>query len=257
VTELADRALTIRRNAVKIAQARGQGYVSQALGTAEILACLFFRELKLETDRFVLSPGHYALAVYSVMAELGEYDFDELRTYGMDGSRIEESPLEGLPGFEATAGSLAQGLSQAVGMALGLRLSGSAGRVFCLISDGELQEGQVWEAAQAAAHYKLDNLVVVLDLNERQVDGFTADVLGVEPVCEKFRAFGFAAIEVDGHDLRAICAGLDEFAAAPTPAILVCRTALGHGVPEFEEAEYPHYLRLEPEVWERALAALA
>lgn len=241
---------------MRIAQARGQGYASQALGTAEILACLFFRELNLEADRFVLSPGHYALAVYSVMAELGEYDFDELLTYGMDGSLIEESPLEGLPGFEATAGSLGQGLSQAVGMALGMRLNGSAGRVFCLISDGELQEGQVWEAAQAAAHYKLDNLFVVLDLNGCQVDGLTADVLGVEPVCQKFRAFGLVAVEVDGHDVEGICAGLDELAAAPAPGILVCRTKLGHGVPEFEEAEYPHYLRLEPEVWERALEGL-
>jgi transketolase len=255
------RAAAIRRNAIRIAAGRGQGYIGQALGTAEILSCLFFEIMDLSgpvqaRDRFILSPGHYALAVYAVMAELEAYDLQELATYGMDGSRIEESPMEGLPGFEITGGSLAQGLSQGVGIALGKRLSGQPGRVFCLISDGELQEGQTWEAILSAAHHRLGNLVVVLDRNRRQVDGDTEQVSTLEPIPEKLAAFGIESRSVDGNDVGCVREGLDWACAEDRPRSLICETELGHGVSAFAGADYPHYIRTEAKAWDAALTSV-
>jgi transketolase len=164
----------------------------------------------------------------------------------MDGSRIEESPLAGTPGFEITGGSLGQGLSQAVGMALGERLRGRGGRVYCLISDGELQESQIWEAAMSAGHYGLDNLVLLVDDNRMQADGATADVMTVAPIADKLSAFGFAARTIDANDLDQV---LDAFACARAqagkPAALVCETLPGKGVPSFEVYEKVHYIRAE------------
>lgn len=237
---------------------RGQGYAGQGLALAELMACLYFHELERERDHLVLSTGHSAIAVFAALAELGTYDLAELETYGMDGSRIEESPLEGTPGFEITGGSLGQGLSQAVGMALGERLSGRGGRAFCLLSDGELQEGQVWEAAMAAGHHRLDNLVALVDNNRMQADGAVSEVMTVEPVPEKFSAFGFAARRIDANVIDEI---LDAFAWAREqrgrPVALVCETLPGKGVPSFEVYEKVHYIRAEQAVWERALAELA
>ena len=260
--ELAARAAAIRANAIRVAAGRGQGYIGQALGTAEILACLHFGVMDLDgppahRDRFVLSPGHYALAVYAVEAERGSYEFEELRTYGMDGSRIEESPMEGLPGFEVTGGSLAQGLSQAIGLALGQRLLGSTGQVFCLISDGELEEGQTWEAMLAAGHHRLGNLVVVLDRNRRQVDGPTEEISTLEPVADKLAAFGLGVGSVDGHDVDALMTALGAAVAdRGRPRVVICETELGHGIEALRDASYPHYVRAEAAVWDDALAAL-
>lgn len=257
--ELQAQAARLRAIAVQIAAGRGQGYIGQALGTAEIMSCVFFDAMRLDGpvddhDRFVLSPGHYALALYAVMAERGAYDLAELATYGMDGSRIEESPLEGLPGFEITGGSLAQGLSQAVGLALGARLRGLAAHVFCLISDGELQEGQTWEALLSAGHHELDHLTIILDRNRRQVDGATEDIVALEPVTDKLRAFGMDVVTVDGHNVAAIQAALRRGREARgRPTTIIAQTTLGHGVPAFEDADYPHYLRLPSDDWDAAL----
>lgn len=257
--ELRARATRLRAQALRIAAGRGQGYIGQALGTAEIMSCAFFDAMRLDgpaenRDRFVLSPGHYALALYAVMAELGAYDMAELATYGMDGSRIEESPLEGLPGFEITGGSLAQGLSQAVGLALGTRLRGLGGHVFCLISDGELQEGQTWEALLSARHHALDGLTIILDRNGRQVDGVTEDVVALEPVADKLGAFGMDVVTVDGHDVVAVQAALRRSREVHgRPTAIIAHTTLGRGVPAFEHASYPHYLRLPSDDWDAAL----
>lgn len=262
VDQIAAQARAIRANAIYIARGRGQGYIGQALGTAEILACLYLGIMDLDgpperRDRFVLSPGHYALAVYAAEAERGSYEFEELRTYGMDGSRIEESPMEGLPGFEITGGSLAQGLSQAVGIALGQRHLGNSGQVYCLISDGELEEGQTWEALLSAGHHRLGNLVVVLDRNGRQVDGPTEEISTLEPLTDKLSAFGLRVECVDGHDVEALMSALEDAAADGTgPHVVVCETELGHGVEAFRDADYPHYVRVEEAVWDEALAGL-
>lgn len=255
---LAQRAHAMRRTVVEMCRGRGQGYVGQGLGLADLMACLYFSELRDGVDRFVLSTGHSAIGVFAALHERGVYDLDELRTYGMDGSRIEESPLEGTPGFEITGGSLGQGVSQAVGMALGERLNGNGGRVYCLVSDGELQEGQVWEAFMAAGHLHLDNLVVMVDNNHMQADGTTADVMDVEPVPEKLAAFGFAARRIDANSIDEV---LDAFAWAKEqreqPVGLVCEIVPGKGVPSFEAYEKVHYIRAADEVWAKALDELA
>ena len=257
VEELARRAHAIRRTVIRMCMGRGQGYAGQGLALAELMACLYFDELRRDRDHLVLSTGHSAIALFAGLAELGIYDLAELETYGMDGSRIEESPLEGTPGFEITGGSLGQGLSQAVGMALGERLSGRGGRVYCLLSDGELQEGQIWEAAMAAGHYRLDNLVALVDNNRMQADGATAEVMTVEPVDEKLAAFGFAAERIDANSIPGL---LDAFerarAARGRPTALVCETLPGKGVPSFEQYAKVHYIRAPRDVWERALEEL-
>jgi transketolase len=256
-TTLAQRAHAIRRTVVEMCRGRGQGYAGQGLGLADLMACLYFSELREGLDHFVLSTGHSAIAVFAALHERGVYELDELRTYGMDGSRIEESPLEGTPGFEITGGSLGQGLSQAVGMALGERLDGSGARVYCLVSDGELQEGQVWEACMAAGHHALDNLVLMVDNNRMQADGATADVMGVEPVPQKLEAFGFAARRIDANAIDEL---LDAFAWAKEqrglPVALVCENLPGKGVPSFEVYAKVHYIRAADEVWAKALEEL-
>jgi transketolase len=253
---LAERAHRIRRTVIRMCAGRGQGYAGQGLALADLMAALYFRELR-DHDHFVLSTGHSAIAVFAALHERGVYELDELETYGMDGSRIEESPLEGTPGFEITGGSLGQGVSQAVGMAIGERIKGTDSRVYCIVSDGELQEGQVWEAAMAAGHHRLDNLVVMVDNNRMQADGATADVMTVEPVDDKLAAFGFHARRVDAHSLDEILAAFDEARRAHgKPTGLVCETRPGKGVPSFEVYEKVHYVRAEAAVWRRALEEL-
>jgi transketolase len=250
---LAARAQSIRRTVIEMCRGRGQGYAGQGLGLADLLACLYFSELRGD-DHFVLSTGHSAIGVFAALREAGSYELDELSTYGMDGSRIEESPLEGTPGFEITGGSLGQGLSQAVGMALGERLRGHGARVYCLVSDGELQEGQVWEACMSAAHHRLDNLVLLVDNNRMQADGATADVMGVEPIADKLTAFGFAARRVDANaidDVLAAFAWAREQAGRPVG--LVCENVPGKGAPSFERYSKVHYIRASDDVWARAL----
>jgi transketolase len=261
VAALADRAHAIRRTVLDMCAGRGQGYAGQGLALADLMACLFFSELEPTGDgafrhRFALSTGHSAIALFAALGEHGVYAPEELRTYGMDGSRIEESPLEGTPGFEITGGSLGQGLSQAVGMALGERLRGSGGRVYCILSDGELQEGQTWEAVQSAAHHRLDNFVLLVDNNHMQADGATAEVMGVEPVPEKLEAFGFAARRIDANVIAEVLAALEWARAQSRPVGLVCDNIPGKGVPSFEVYEKVHYIRAADDVWARALEEL-
>jgi transketolase len=256
---LEERALRVRRTVLEMCRRRGQGYAGQGLALADLLTCLFFEVMRRDgdgrmRDRFVLSTGHSAIGLFAVLGELGVYDREELAEYGTDGSRIEESPLEGTPGFEITGGSLGQGLSQAVGIALGERLLGADTRVFCLLSDGELQEGQVWEAAMSAAHHRLGSLTVLVDNNGIQADGATAEVMGVEPVLAKFESFGFDAALVDPHDVDALLAALR--ASSERPRALVLATIPGRGVPSFETNLKVHYIRADDEVWKAAIEEL-
>jgi transketolase len=263
-------ATRIRLRVLDMCSGRGQGYAGQGLALADVLAHLYFRVMRRNEDgsyldRFVLSTGHSAIGLFATLGEAGLYSQDELHTYGQLGSRIEESPLQGTPGFEVTAGSLGQGLSQAVGMALGERLRASGAHVYCLLSDGELQEGQVWEAAMSASHYRLGNLTVLIDNNNMQADGVTSDVMTVEPVVERLTAFGFHTVRIDGHDHAALTRALPELgsdgvgskdAFGGGPRAIVLQTIPGKGVPVFEHHHKVHYLRLEPEAWADAIAAL-
>jgi transketolase len=261
-SDLAEVATRIRRRVLDMCAGRGQGYAGQGLALADVLAHLYFRVMRRQPDgsyldRFVLSTGHSAIGLFATLGEAGLYEQDELHTYGSAGSRIEESPLEGIPGFEITAGSLGQGLSQAVGMALGERLRGSGAQLYCLLSDGELQEGQVWEAAMAASHHRLGNLTALIDNNNMQADGATAEIMKVEPVVERLTAFGFETQRIDGHDHEALRKALPR-AGAPRdrPQAVVLQTVPGKGVPEFERHHKVHYLRLEQAAWSEAIAAL-
>src|SRR6202453_2892791 len=261
-TDVQEIALRTRRRVLAMCMGRGQGYAGQGLALADLLAHLYFRVMRRRPDgtyldRFVLSTGHSAIGLFAILGELGVYQQDELRTYGKPGSRIEESPLEGTPGFEITGGSLGQGLSQAVGMALGERLRQSGANVYCLLSDGELQEGQVWEAAMSASHYQLGNLTALIDNNNMQADGVTAEIMSVEPLVERLTAFGFDTQRIGGHDHAALARALPA-AEVPhqQPRAIILQTVPGKGVAEFERHHKVHYLRLEQAAWSEAIAAL-
>lgn len=264
---LADRAYHIRRNAVRMGAIQGQGYIAQALDIADVLAVLYFHAMRFrpddpdweERDRFLLSNGHYAIAHYAALTEAGVIPESELETYGSDDSRL---PMSGMarytPGMEMSGGSLGLGLSIAVGMCLGLKRKHSKARVFVLFSDGELDEGSKWEAIMSAAHFKLDNLIAVVDINNQQADGPSGQVLGFEPLADKMAAFGWFAQRVDGNDLDAVVAAADRALAHQTaqPRMIVADTLMGKGVPFLEQREKSHFIRIEPHEWQLALDAL-
>src|SRR4051812_37103273 len=205
---------------LEMARGQGQGYIGQGLGIADVLAALYFHELRYDPenlgwpdrDPFLLSTGHYSIALWAALAECGILPLQELTTYGADDSRLEMSTLDTTPGVEMIGGSLGHGLGQGVGMALGLRHSGSPGRLFVELSDGEMQEGSTWEAAMAAASFRLENLVALIDCNGIQADGKV--VLDMEPVADKWRSFGWETQEIDGNDMEAIVGALRTARAA-------------------------------------------
>ncbi|MCS6878355.1 MAG: transketolase [Geminicoccaceae bacterium] len=256
-------AHAIRRTCIDLATGKGQGYLGQALGFADVMAAVYFHELRWdprdldwpERDRFVLSTGHYAIVLWATLAEAGAIPREELATFATDDSRLDMSTLDTSPGVEATGGSLGHGLPVAVGMALGLRLSGSDARVFCELSDGECQEGSTWEAALSAATFGLDRLVAIVDANGIQADGEI--VVALEPLAEKWRAFGFDTQEIDGNDMAAVVAALERARARDgRPKAIVCRTLPGKGVPRLERREKAHFIRVEADEWEAILAEL-
>jgi transketolase len=262
LTRLRESAYRIRRYALDMGEVQGQGYIGQALGVADLLAVLYGDQLRYkpedphwpDRDRFLLSTGHYAIALYAALAEAGIIAVEELATYGSDDSRL---PMSGMasytPGMEISGGSLGHGLTVATGMALGLRHQGNDARVYNLLSDGELDEGSTWEAALACAHHRLDNLTAIVDVNALQADGPTADVLGTEPVTDKWAAFGWHARRVDGNDLAAVVAAFDELRQHQgSPSVLVCDTRIGRGVPLLEGREKAHFMRVAEHEWQIA-----
>jgi transketolase len=262
LNRLRDSAYRIRRNALEMGEVQGQGYIGQALGVADILAVVYTDQLKYrpedphwpERDRFLLSIGHYAIALYAALAEAGIIPVSELETYGSDGSRL---PMSGMasytPGMEISGGSLGHGLGVATGMALGLRHQGNDARVYNLLSDGELDEGSTWEAALACAHHGLDNVTAIVDVNALQADGPTAGVLRTEPITDKWRAFGWHALRVDGNDIGALVAEFDELRAhRGSPSVLICDTRIGCGVPLLESREKAHFMRVDAAEWQIA-----
>jgi transketolase len=261
IGELTRRATSLRRHMLTMARGQGQGYIGQGLGIAELLAALYFHELRYdpdnlnwnERDRFLLSTGHYSIALWAAFAEAGIVPVSELPTYGADDSRLEMSTLDTTPGVEMIGGSLGHGLGQGVGQALGLRLDRSAARVFVELSDGEMQEGSTWEAAMSASHFGLDNLVALIDCNGIQADG--AIVLDMEPVAEKWRAFGWDTQEIDGNDMQAIVSALAAARAADgRPKAIVLRTVPGKGVKRIEESEKAHFFRIDVAQWDGIIA---
>jgi transketolase len=264
---LEERAYRIRRNALRMGEVQGQGYIAQALGVADVLAVSYFHALAYRPgdpawegrDRFLLSIGHYAIALYAALIEAGVLPEDELESYGGDDSRL---PMSGMaaytPGMEITGGSLGQGLAVAVGMALGLKRKRSASFVYTLFSDGELDEGSVWEAAMSASNHRLDNLIGIVDVNNMQADGPSKLVSNFEPLGPKFEAFGWHVQRVDGNDIPALVAAFDAARrlSEPKPRIVICDTKMAKGVGFLEERERNHFLRVEPDEWTKALDIL-
>jgi len=264
---LEERAYRIRRYALRMGEVQGQGYIAQALGFADVLAVTYFHAATFKPedpdwegrDRIYLSIGHYAIALYAAMIEAGILPENELETYGGDGSRM---PMSGMaaytPGMEITGGSLGHGLGIAVGAALGLRRKDSQQFVYNLLSDGELGEGSTWEAAMSAAHHKLSNLIAVVDFNNQQADGPSQEMLCSEPLTDKWEAFGWYTQRVDGNNMAEVVAAFDNARNddSDKPRVIICNTKMAKGVPFLEERERNHFLRVEADEWEKALAIL-
>ncbi|KPB31850.1 transketolase [Pseudomonas amygdali] len=263
-TSLAQRAHNIRRHALRMGQVQGQGYVGQALGAADLLAVSYFHALNYrpedpeweQRDRFYLSIGHYAIALYAALIEAEIVPLDELETYGSDDSRL---PMSGMatytPGMEITGGSLGHGLGIAVGACLGLKRKASRSFVYNLLSDGELNEGSTWEAAMSASHWKLDNLIAIIDVNNQQADGHSSEVLAFEPIVDRWQAFGWFTQRVDGNDLNALVAAFDAARqhVGAQPRVIICDTKMGKGVAFLETREKTHFIRVDEHEWDVAL----
>jgi transketolase len=264
---LAERAYRIRRNALRMGEVQGQGYIAQALGIADVLAVSYFHALRYRPDdpewegrdRFLLSIGHYAIALYAALIEAGILSEGELETYGADDSRL---PMSGMaaytPGMEITGGSLGHGLPIAIGFALALKRKNSKSFVYNLFSDGEVDEGATWEAAMSAGSFKLDNLIGIVDVNNQQADGPSTKVLCFEPLGPKFEAFGWHVQRVNGNDIDALVEAFDTARALsePKPRIIICDTKMAKGVPFLEQRESNHFLRVEPDEWQKAIQIL-
>lgn len=244
LAELAGRSRSVRRHIVSMVSTAKSGHPGGSLSAADILVTLYFAEMKVDPhaladpdrDRFVLSKGHAAPVLYATLAERGYLPHSELSSLRRIDSRLQGHPdMKGIPGVEMSTGSLGQGLSAANGMALAARLDGRSYRVYALLGDGELEEGQVWEAAMFAAHYKLDNLTAFVDFNGLQIDGPIGEVMSPLPIPEKWRAFGWNVIEIDGHDHNAIYEAIQAAKAVKgQPTMVVAKTVKGKGVRSME-----------------------
>ncbi|WP_284078014.1 transketolase [Herbaspirillum aquaticum] len=260
-------AYRIRRNAVRMGEVQGQGYIGQALGWADVLAVAYKHAMQLRPDdpewsgrdRFLLSHGHYAIALYAALIEAGIVPDEELESYGSDDSRL---PMSGMatytPGMEISGGSLGQGLAIGVGMALGLRYNRNPAFVYNSMSDGELDEGSTWEAAMGAAHHQLDNLICLVDINNQQADGPSSKVMGFEPLADKWASFGWYVQRVDGNDLAAVVQAFDNARnlKEAKPRVILFDTLMGKGVPFLEQREKNHFIRVDPPEWQQALSIL-
>jgi transketolase len=264
---LQERAYRIRRNALAMGAVQGQGYIAQALGVADVLAVAYFHALRYrpddpeweERDRFLLSIGHYAIALYAALIEAGVLPEDELETYGTDDSRLPMSAMAAYtPGMEITGGSLGHGLPIAIGFALALKRKKSKSFVYNLFSDGELDEGATWEAAMSAGSFQLDNLIGIVDVNNQQADGPSTKILCFEPLGPKFEAFGWHVQRVNGNDIDALVEAFDTARglSEPKPRIIICDTKMAKGVPFLEQRDRNHFLRVEPDEWQKAIQIL-
>ena len=256
--KLARSALELRRKMLVQAAGKGQGYLGQGFGLADFLAVMYLYELRHRPqeplwehrDRFLMSTGHYSIALWAVLAECGYFDASLLKTYGADGSPLEMSTTQGkVPGVEMTGGSLGHGLGIAAGVALAARLKGHDWRTFVQISDGELQEGSTWEAATTAASFKLDRLTCFVDCNGVQADG--PMVVDIEPVCGRFISFGWDAMEIDGNSIEQLVAAMHwARARRGRPKVVVMRTRPGRGVARLEAREKAHFIRVDDAEWD-------
>ncbi len=266
VKKLNSIALEIRRNTLIMTTKAGSGHPGGSLSAADIITALYFHQMQYnpenpkweDRDRFVLSKGHACPALYAALAKAGFFSEENLWTLRKMGSILDGHPdMTKTPGVDASTGNLGIGLSFGIGMALAGKLDSKSYRVYVLLGDGELDEGQVWEAAMAASHYKIDNLTAIVDHNGMQLDGFTKEIMSLEPLSEKWSAFGWRVLEIDGHNMRQILDALDEAERVKSkPPVIIAHTVKGRGVSFMENQVYYHGKTLTEESLQRALAEL-
>ncbi|WP_136442642.1 transketolase [Pacificoceanicola onchidii] len=272
-------AFGVRKRVLELTLKNNGCYLSQTLSSADVLATLYTKALNLgpseapymptlhpgvpgengieagygatyngprgpENDRLLISPAHYAVAIYATLAETGRLSPEAFYSFNTDGSTVEMIGAEHSPGFELTTGSFGQAVSQAGGIAFAKRLRGESGRCVVFMSDGELEEGQTWEGLQCLAHYKMDNVIVIVDVNGMQCDGATADMMNVEPINTRIEAFGCKAVVVDAHDVEAIDAAINETEHAGQPLVILCYSNSSEGIPLLDHRKPKlHYVR--------------
>lgn len=264
---LKEKAKVIRRHIIRMTGAAGSGHPGGSLSAADIITYLYFKELRIdpnnpdwsERDRFVLSKGHAAPVLYAALAERGFFPVEDLISLRKIDSYLQGHPdMKKVKGVEMSTGSLGTGFSTSVGMALAARLDKIENNIFVLLGDGEIQEGQIWEAAMASAHYKLDNLIAILDYNGLQIDGPVSEVLSPEPLPDKWRAFGWEVLEIDGHDFEAIESAIQKAKGIKgKPSIIIAKTIKGKGVSFMENEAGWHGSAPNQEQVEKALQDLS
>lgn len=262
---LAERAAEIRMLALDAIYHAKSGHPGGSLSIADVMAYLYFKELRVDVsapqdpdrDRFVLSKGHCCPALYAALAMRGYFPKEDLNTLRHLGSYLSGHPdMKHVPGVDMSTGSLGQGISAAAGMALAGKRSGKPYRVFTVLGDGELQEGQVWEAAMFASHYRLDNLIALVDFNHLQIDGDVREVMNPTPIDRKFEAFGWDVQNVDGHDFAQLEAAVEHAKEADRPAVIICTTVKGKGVSFMEHQAGWHGKAPKAEEYEIAMQEL-
>jgi len=262
VADLKRKAHDFRRDILEMTYAAGSGHPGGSLSAIDILTVLYYHTMRVDPknpmwpdrDRFVLSKGHSCPALYAILADLGFFPKEELMRLRKPGSILQGHPDMNLtPGVEMSTGSLGQGLSVACGMAIAARLDGKDYRVYCMVGDGEAQEGNIWEGAMLAAHHRLDNLTTILDRNVMQIDGTTEQIMALEPLAEKWRAFGWNVLEIDGHDMVQIISALELAKGTKgKPTMIVANTVKGKGISFMENELAYHGRALTKEEMERA-----
>ena len=266
IKSLEERAKIIRRYIIKMLAKAGSGHPGGSLSAVDLLVVLFYNKMRhnpqqpkwQDRDRFILSKGHGCPALYAILADMGYFSVDKLETLRQFGSILQGHPcMKTTPGIEISSGSLGQGLSVGLGIALAAKLDKKDYRTYVMLGDGEIEEGQIWEAAMAASHYKAENLCAILDQNELQIDGFIHDVMSSHPIPAKWRSFGWHVIEINGHDYKAI---IDAYSEAEKikgrPTIIVAKTVKGKGVSFMENQVDWHGKAPTKEEAEKALAEL-
>jgi transketolase len=265
IKELKKKAVGIRKDILKMLTCAGSGHTGGSLSIVEILIALYYYEMRNDPkdpkspgrDRFLLSKGHACPALYAVLSEKGYFDKESLSGLRKMGSKLQGHPQIGLAGVEISSGSLGQGLSIANGMALAARLNKTDTRIYCLMGDGETNEGQVWEAAMTAAHYKLDSICAIIDFNKLQIDGFCCEVKDMGAYLDKWKDFGWHVIETDGHDIEKLITAFDKARTIKgMPTIIVAHTIKGKGVSFVENKAQWHGIAPKKEEYERAIKEL-